>query len=62
MSSVEPGQDINMWMSTSLLHHNDVIVGEAAEQADVQVGDSVAVVDETDVQRANAELVQNLIA
>ena len=51
-----------MWMSTSLLHHNDVIVGEAAEQADVQVGDSVAVVDETDVQRANAELVQNLIA
>lgn len=61
MSSVEPGQDINMWMSTSL-HHNDVIVGEAAEQADVQVGDSVAVVDETDVQRANAELVQNLIA
>lgn len=50
-----------MWMSMLLLHHNDV-VGEAAEHADVRVGDTVAVVDGTDVQRANAELVQNLIA
>lgn len=49
-------------MGGSLLHHDDVIAGEPAEQADIQVGDTVAVVDDTDVQRANAELVQNLIA
>ena len=37
-------------------------VGEAAQQADVRVGDAVVKVDDTDVRRANAELVQNLIA
>ena len=47
---------------------NDIIIthiitaGEAAQQADVRVGDAVVKVDDTDVRRANADLVQNLIA
>ena len=50
-------------MTSSLRNNNYVItIGEAAQQADVRVGDTVAKVDDTDVRRANAELVQNLIA
>ena len=39
-----------------------VFAGEGAHQADVQVGDIVAKVNDTDVRRANAELVQSLIS
>ncbi|CAI8044788.1 hypothetical protein GBAR_LOCUS24807 [Geodia barretti] len=36
--------------------------GESAHEAEVQVGDTVAKVNDTDVRRANAELVQSLIS
>lgn len=64
MSTVEHGQNTDTLMSqlnTCVLHHHDVIAGEAAQQADIQVGDTVVMVDGTDVMRANAQLVQNLI-
>ena len=35
--------------------------GEAAHQADMLVGDMVAKVNDTDVSRANADLVQSLV-
>ena len=64
VSSVEHGQHTNTHVMTSSLHNNNYVitVGEAAQQADVRVGDAVVRVDDTDVRRANAELVQNLIA
>ena len=39
-----------------------VLSGESAHEAEVQVGDTVAKVNDTDVRRANAELVQSLIS
>lgn len=65
VSSVEPGQNtdtLKNQQNICVLHHHDVIAGEAAQQADIKVGDAVVMVDDTDVMRANAELVQHLIA
>ena len=41
--------------------YNITSLGQAAQQADIQEGDVVVEVDKTDVMRANAELVQDLI-
>ena len=35
--------------------------GEPAQQVEVRVGDAVMMVNDTDVRRANAELIKNLI-